>query len=160
MIDMSFRKLSSLFVPGILLLFLAAFPSNSYAAKEGAVLLPVTGQLTPEEKKDISAEVSRRLKSDYKLIYGDEVGSFVKKVFQEESEKDICDEEACYRRIAGHFGVEKIIALRVVQKSGADYLVTFNIYDVVEGKVVVSKKVDCSNCSFERLKAICIELIK
>ena len=160
MIDMSYGKLSSLFVPVLLLLFLSAFPSTSYSAKEGAVLLPVTGQLTPEEKKDISAEVSKLLKSDYKIIYGDEVGSFVKKVFQEESEKDICDEEACYRRIASHFGVEKIVALRVLQKSSAAYMVTFNIYDVVEGKVVVSKREDCSNCSFEKLKAICMDLIK
>ena len=87
--------------------------AHSAYAREVAVLLPVTGPLTPLEISEFSKQVVDGLSARFELMYGDEVDRFVKQAFQDESKKQDCDETNCYRRIASRYQAEKIIALRV-----------------------------------------------
>lgn len=135
-----------------ILTFLLISSANTSFSAESAVLLPVTGPLTLEEKNGIAEELANEMSHQYKLIFGEEVNNYVTKVFREESEKEDCDEEKCYERIATHYGVEKIVAFRVVQKESNNYLLTLNIYDVLQGKTVYSKQSDCLACSYSKLK--------
>lgn len=128
-------------------------------AKEIAVLLPVTGPLTPFEKAELTKEAVHGLSSTFELKHGEEVDRFVKQAFQEESKKKDCDETNCYRRIAAQYHAEKIIALRVAEVSKGRYLVTYHLYDVPTGEMIASQKKECAQCSFEKLKALCKELI-
>lgn len=127
-------------------------------AKEIAVLLPVTGPLTPFEKAELTKEAVRGLSLTFELKHGEEVDRFVKKAFQEESKKKDCDETNCYRRIAAQYHAEKIVALRVAEVEKGRYLVTYHLYDVPTGEMTASQKKECTQCSFEKLKAVCKEL--
>jgi hypothetical protein len=128
-------------------------------AKEIAVLLPVTGPLTPFEKVELTKEAVAGLSSRFELKHGDEVDRFVKQAFQEESKKQDCDETNCYRRIAAQYHAEKIVALRVIQMEKGRYLVTCHLYDVSTGEMTFSQQKECAQCSFEKLGALCKELI-
>lgn len=128
-------------------------------AKEIAVLLPVTGPLTPFEKAELTKEAVQGLSLIFELKHGEEVDRFVKQAFQEESKKKDCDETNCYRRIAAQYHAEKIVALRVAEVSKGRYLVTYHLYDVPTGEMIASQKKECAQCSFERLKLLCKELI-
>ena len=141
----------------LLLVFMAGGPV--LAAAEKGVLLPISGPLTAEEKKGLADTVAGHLSGSYQVVYGEEVNDYITKVFREESKKDDCDEEACYRKIATHYGAETIFALRVVKEGDALYVVTFNIYDVLTEKVVQSRKEACSHCSYESLNEISGRLV-
>jgi hypothetical protein len=132
--------------------------AHSAYAREVAVLLPVTGPLTPLEKSELSKQVVDGLSARFELMYGEEVDRFVKQAFQDESKKQDCDETNCYRRIASRYQAEKIIALRVAEIDKGRYLVTFHLYDVPTGDVISSQKEECTQCSFEKLKILCKEL--
>jgi len=146
------KNLLRVFAVALLLLAHAAY------AKEVAVLLPVTGPLTPLEKSELSKQVVDGLPVQFELKYGEEVDRFVKQAFQEESKKQDCDETNCYRRIAARYHAEKIIALRVAEIDKGRYLVTIQLYDVPTGDVISSQKEECTQCSFEKLKILCKEL--
>jgi len=128
---------------------------QSAYAQEVAVLLPVTGPLTPFERSTLTQEVAAEMSAGFDLKYGAEVDRFVKQVFQDESKKKDCDEANCYRRIAAKYHAEKIAALRVVQAEKGDYLVAAHLYDVASGEMTASEKMECAQCSFEKLKAVC-----
>lgn len=132
--------------------------AHSAYAKEIAVLLPVTGPLTPLEKIELTKQALEGLSARFELNHGEDVDRFVKQVFQEESKKKDCDEANCYRRIAAQYHAEKIVALRVVEVAKGRYLMTYHLYDVPTGEMTVSQKKECAQCSFEKLKAICKEL--
>lgn len=127
-------------------------------AKEIAVLLPVTGPLTPLEKVELTKEAVDGLSARFELRHGEEVDRFVKQAFQEESKKQDCDETNCYRRIAAQYHAEKIVALRVAEVAKGRYLVTYHLYDVPTGEMTDSRKKECAQCSFKKLKALCNEL--
>ena len=127
-------------------------------AKEVAVLLPVTGPLTPFEKAELTKVAVQALALTFELKHGEEVDRFVKQAFQEESKKKDCDEANCYRRIAAQYHAEKIVALRVAQVEKGRYLVTYHLYDVPTGEMTASEQKECKQCSFEKLKALCKEL--
>lgn len=127
-------------------------------AKEIAVLLPVTGPLTPFEKAELTEETVQGLSFKFELKHGEEVDRFVKQAFQEESKKNDCDETNCYRRIGAQYHAEKIVALRVAQVEKGRYLVTYHLYDVPTGEMTSSQQKECAQCSFEKLKALCKEL--
>ena len=128
-------------------------------AKEVAVLLPVTGPLTPFEKAELTKEAVEALSTQFELKHGEDVDRFVKQAFQEESKKKDCDETNCYRRIAAQYHAEKIIALRVAQIEKGRYLVTYHLYDVPTGEMTASQQKECAQCSFEKLKVLCKEMI-
>lgn len=146
------KNLLGVFAAAILLLAQSAY------AKEVAVLLPVVGPLTPYEQAELSKEAAQTFSSRFELKYGDEVDHFVKQVFQDESKKKDCDEANCYRRIAAQYHAEKIVALRVAQVEKGRYLVTSHLYDVPTGEMTASQKMECAQCSFEKLKALCKEI--
>jgi hypothetical protein len=131
----------------------------SVFAKEIAVLLPVTGPLTPYEKSELTRDVVDGLSPRFELKYGEDVDRFVKQAFQEESKKSDCDETNCYRRIAAQYHAEKIVALRVAEVEKGRYLVTYHLYDVPTGEMTASLQKECAQCSFDKLKALCKELI-
>lgn len=135
---------------------LLAAPSVN--AKEIAVLLPVTGPLTPFEKAELTKESVAGLAARFELKHGEEVDLFVKQAFQEESKKQDCDETNCYRRIAEQYHAGKIVALRVVQVEKGRYLVTYHLYDVATGEMAASQQKECTQCSFEKLKELCKQL--
>lgn len=143
-----------------LLLFVPIFFGQTACAKEIAVLLPVTGPLTPYEKSELTKEVVDGLSTRFELKHGEEVDHIVKQAFQEESQKKDCDETNCYRRIAAQYHAEKIVALRVAQVEKGRYLVTYHLYDVPTGEMTASQQKECSQCSFEKLKALCQELMR
>lgn len=142
---------------GIFLLFILVSAAFS---KERAVLLPLSGPLTPNEKMILSKEVSTVLESKYTLVAGEEVDRFVKQVFLEESHKTECDESSCYRRISEHYHADNIIAFRVTKMTESSYLITFNLYDVPTGEMTLSRNQECTECSFEKLKALSNNLIR
>jgi hypothetical protein len=146
------KNLLRLFAIAMLLL------AHSAYAKDVAVLLPVTGPLTPLEKTELSKQVVDGLSARFELKYGEEVDRFVKQAFQDESKKQDCDETNCYRRIAARYHAEKIIALRVAEIDKGRYLVSIQLYDVPTGDVISSQKEECTQCSFEKLKILCKEL--
>lgn len=129
-------------------------------AKEIAVLLPVTGPLTPNEQVELTGDAVAGLSPRFELKYGAEVERVVKQAFQEESKKQDCDETNCYRLIAGKYKAEKIIALRVVKKAAGHYLLALQIYDVPTGEMTYSWKNECKACSFQALKDLSRDLIK
>ncbi|KAF0201915.1 MAG: hypothetical protein FD173_2073 [Gallionellaceae bacterium] len=132
--------------------------SQSAYAKEIAVLLPVNGPLTPFEKAELTRQAADGFSSKFELMHGDEVERFVKQVFQDESKKKDCDEANCYRRIAARYHAEKIVALHVTQVEKGRYLVTSHLYDVPTGEMTSSQKMECTQCSFEKLKVLCKEI--
>lgn len=144
-------------VVAMLLLAPIFFLQTAYA-KEIAVLLPITGPLTPFEKVELTKVAAQGLSLTFELKHGEDVDRFVKKTFQEESKKKDCDEANCYRRIAAQYHAEKIVALRVAQVGKGRYLVTYHLYDVPTGEMAVSEQKECTQCSFEKLKALCKEL--
>jgi hypothetical protein len=148
------KNLLSVFAVAILFLAPAAY------AKEVAVFLAVTGPLTPFEKNELSKDVVEGLSARFELRYGAEVDHYVKKVFQEESKKNDCDETDCYRRIAAFYHAEKIVALRVAEIEKGRYLVTAHLYDVPTGEMSSSEKEECAQCSFEKLKVLCKEITR
>ncbi|HLP97298.1 MAG TPA: hypothetical protein VK149_02515 [Sideroxyarcus sp.] len=127
-------------------------------AKEIAVLLPLTGPLTPFEKTELTKVAVEGVSARFELRHGEEVDRFVKQAFQEESKKTDCDETNCYRRIAAKYHAEKIVALRVAQVEKGRYLVTYHLYDVPTGEMIASQQKECGQCSLEKLKALCKEL--
>lgn len=143
----------------LLALFLTTVSVPFAFAAEGVVLLPVTGPLTPQEINTLTTDAAKNLSGRFRVIYGEEVDAFVKKVFSEESKKADCDEDACYRRIAANYKVDRIAALKVAKMGDKGYLVTFSIYDTVQGKVIESRRKDCADCSFEGLQALCSGLV-
>jgi hypothetical protein len=142
-----------------MLLLAPIFFAQSAYAKEIAVLLPVTGPLTPYENSELTKDVVDGLSPRFELKYGDEVDRFVKQAFQDESKKPDCDEANCYRRIAAKYHAEKIVALRVAQVEKGRLLVNVHLYDVLTGEMTASLQKECAQCSFEKLKALCKELI-
>jgi len=142
------KRLLKLFAVVIILLAPSAY------AREIAVLLPVTGPLTPFEKSGLSKEVVDGLSARFDLQYGEEVDHFVKQVFQDESKKNDCDEANCYRRIAALYHAEKIVVLRVTETDKGSYLVMLLLYDVPTGEMTSSQKEECTQCSFEKLKLL------
>lgn len=141
----------------ILAVALMLFANIAYA-KEIAVLLPVAGPLTPNEKAELTKGTVEGLLSGFDLKHGDEVDRVVKQAFQEESKKQDCDETNCYRRIASKYSADKIIALRVATMVAGHYLVTLQIYDVPTGEMTFSQKNECKACSFEILKGLSKDL--
>ncbi len=129
-------------------------------AKEIAVLLPVIGPLTPFEKIELTKQAAEGLSAKFELRHGEEVERFVKQAFQDESHKKDCDETNCYRRIAARYHAEKIVALRVAQVDKGRYLVTAHLYDVPTGEMTSSQKMECTQCSFEKLKVLCKEIMQ
>ena len=146
------KKLLNLMAFAFLLMTQTAY------AKENAVLLPVIGPLTALEKTELSKAMVEGLSARYVLRFGEDVDSYVKLVFQEESKKNDCDEMNCYRRIAAHYHAEKIIALRITTVDKNTYLVTSHLYDVATGAVASDQKEDCATCSIDKLKLLCKEL--
>lgn len=142
----------------LLLVFLALSSATAYA-KETAVLLPVTGPLTPLEITELSRDIVTGLAPLFDLKHGEEVNRFVKQTFLEESKKPDCDEASCYRQIAAQYHAEKIIALRLTQIETEHYWLILNVYDVVTGDVTVSNKRECTSCSFEKIKILARELV-
>lgn len=142
-----------------MLLLAPIFFLQAAYAKEIAVLLPVTGPLTLYEKSELTKDAVEGLSARFELKQGEEVDRFVKQVFQEESKKKDCDEANCYRRIAAQYHAEKIVALRVAQVGKGRYLVTYHLYDVPTGEMTASEQKECTQCSFEKLKALFKELI-
>ena len=140
------------------LLFASILFAQAVTAKEIAVLLPLTGPLTPIENAELTRQVVEGLSVKFDLKHGVEVDRVVKQAFQEESKKRDCDETNCYRRIAAQYRAEKIIAIRVVQSGKENYLVTINLYNVLTNEMTVSQKRDCAQCSTEKLKVILKEL--
>jgi len=128
--------------------------AQAVVAKEIAVLLPLSGPLTPFEKTELTKQVVDGLSVKFDLKHGEEVDLVVKQAFQEESKKKDCDETNCYRRIAAQYRAEKIVAIRVVQANKENYLVTINVYNVLTNEMSVSQKKECIQCSFEKLKAL------
>lgn len=129
-------------------------------AGERAVLLPVTGPLTVNEKAQLAEDVVTGLSGRYELVHGEEVDRFVKQAFEEENHKRDCDEASCYRRIAAQYHADKIAAVRVAQIAEGQFLLTFNLYDVMTGEMTISRSKECKDCSFVKLKAIGSELFK
>lgn len=127
-------------------------------AKEIAVLLPLTGPLTPYEQSELTKVAVDGLSARFELKHGEEVDRFVRQVFQDESKKKECDEVNCYRRIAGQYHAEKIVALRVVLVGKGSYRVTSHLYDVLSGNMSLSEKRDCVECTTQKLKALCKEM--
>lgn len=127
-------------------------------AKEVAVLLPVIGPLTPFEQAELSKDAAEVFSARFDVQHGAEVDRFVKQVFQDESKKSDCDEANCYRRIAANYHADKIVALRVVQVEKGRYLVTAHLYDVPTGSMTSSQKMECAQCSFDKLKALCKDI--
>ena len=148
------KNLLSGFAVAILLLL-----ANTANAREAAVLLPVTGSLTPFEKSELGKVVIDGLSEKFAMNYGEEVDRFVKQTFQDESKKNDCDETNCYRRIAAQYHAQMIVALRVADINKGRYLVSANLYDVATGEMASSQKEECAQCSFEKLKVLCKELI-
>ena len=142
----------------VLAVALLLFAQTAWA-KEIAVLLPVTGPLTPLEKSELTKEAVEGLSPKLELKYGDDVDRFVKKAFQEESKKQDCDETNCYRRIAAKYHAEKIVALRVAQVEKGRYLVTYHLYDVPTGEMTASQQKECDQCSIDKLKGLFKELV-
>lgn len=104
--------------------------ASAVYAQDIAVLLPVTGPLTPNEKTELTRTAVDGLAKKFELKHGEAVDQFVKQAFQEESKKTDCDETNCYRKIAAQYHAEKIIALRVVMVNDGYYLLTLSIYDI------------------------------
>ena len=144
------------YLPGIFTAVALLLSSVVYA-NEIAVLLPITGPMTPFEKSELSKELITGLSTKFELEYGEEVDRFVKQVFREESKKNDCDESNCYRRIASLYHAGKIVAFRVTEIEKGRYLVTSHLYDVPAGEMVSSQKEECNQCSFEKLKSLCKE---
>ena len=147
------KNFLSVFALAMLLLAQAAH------AREIAVLLPITGSLTPFEKSELGKVVVEGLSARFELNYGEKVDLFVKQAFQDESKKQDCEETNCYRRIAAQYHADKIVVLRVTDIQIARYLVTTHLYDVPTGAMSSSQKEECTECSFEKLKVLCKELI-
>lgn len=130
------------------------FATGSFA-EEIAVLLPLTGPLTPLEKSELTREAVKGLSEQFELKHGGEVDQFVRQAFQEESQKQDCDETNCYRRIAARYHADKIAAIRIVQIAQGSYLVTSHLYDVPTGELTVSEQSKCTQCSIQKLKVLC-----
>ena len=144
------------FLPGIFTAVVLLL-SSAVNANEIAVLLPITGPMTPYEKSELSKELITGLSTKFELEYGEEVDRFVKQVFREESKKSDCDETNCYRRIASLYHAGKIVAFRVTEIDKGHFLVTAHLYDVPTGELVSTQKEECNQCSFEKLKSLCKE---
>lgn len=141
----------------LLLVSALLFVQAAYA-KEIAVLLPITGPLTPFEISELTKDAADELAGQFELKYGLEVDQFVKQVFKDESRKKDCDEANCYRRIAAQYRAEKIVALRIIQVAQSSYIVASHLYDVQTGEMNISDKRKCEPCSIAKLKSICKEL--
>jgi len=120
-----------------------------------AVLLPVSGPMTPGEKAQLAGEMTRLLGKKYKVIHGKKVVAFLEKTLREENQKDDCDLEACYSKVARNFNAEIVAALVVSKKQGSDYHAVFNITNVLEGKNIYGKSGDCPACSIGKLLELC-----
>jgi hypothetical protein len=147
------KNILRLVAVAILLLSQAAY------AKEVAVLLPVSGPLTPYEKTELTKEAVDVLSARFELKHGEEIDLVVKQAFLEESKKNDCDETNCYRHIAAQYHAEKIVALRVAQVAKGSYLVTAHLYDVLTDRMTFSEKRKCEDCSTQKFKALTKELM-
>ncbi len=144
------------YIIGIVLIL---FFIPSAFANERAVLLPLSGPLTPDEKTNLSQQIAEVLESKYTVVFGQDVDRVVKQVFLDESHKSECDESRCYRRISEYYQADKIIAFRVTKVTKSRYLITYNLYDVPTGEVAQSRSQECKECSFEKLKLLSSSLI-
>jgi hypothetical protein len=152
--ELKMKSLLSIFALALLLITQSAY------SKEIAVLLPVIGPLTASEKMELSKTLVDGLSDKFVLRHGEEVDRYVKQAFQEESKKNDCDENHCYRRIADHYHAEKIIALRITEVDKDNYLIVSNLYDVATGEIASAQKEECGKCSIDKLKSLCKEIAR
>lgn len=134
--------------------------ANLVQAREVAVLLPISGPLTPLEVTELSNQVITELSARYVLKHGVEVDKVVKQAFLEESKKNNCDEVNCYRKIASNYKAEYIVAIRVNKIESERYLLTFNLYNVLTNTMASSQQKECMQCTFDRVKFTMGEMLK
>lgn len=143
----------------LILLVMLSIPSG-VMAKDVAVLLPITGAITPQERNELTQLAVIALTKQFDLKHGEAVDEKVKQVFQEESKRQNCDETSCYRKIAAHYQAEKIIALRLTQTAADHFLLVLNIYDVTTGDITASQKRECAQCTFDKIKILVSDIVK
>lgn len=121
--------------------------------KAKAVMMPVSGALSPKHKALIASKVASAVGKAYQVQWGDAVNKEVLRVFAENSNSADCDLEPCYRKIAALYKVEEVIGVIVLGDMGGEMSVTVRGVNVMENRETFSTVVACPECTAERLSA-------
>ena len=121
------------------ILFLITF--SVVAQQETIVVLPVKGNVPEEDKNTYRITLQEGLSQRYKVLSGLDVDiNLIKHIVIKD-----CDEKACLQQMGDAFKT-KYIALGVVQKKGNGYLLSLEIKDVFNDRVIESYTEACRNC--------------
>ena len=129
--------------------------------KERLVLMPLR---VPEDSKNMQAAmetaVVHGLQQKYEVFEGERVAQKAREIFLKESRNMAsteCNEVRCMQNIAEAFQSE-LIAIAYVTKIDGGYLLSLNIQNIFDNKVVYSNTLPCQNCDgfqvVEKLKVL------
>ncbi|MBI3794365.1 MAG: hypothetical protein HY280_06510 [Nitrospinae bacterium] len=139
----------------LILMSMSVLPQSAPAKeKTRAVVMPVGGTLTTEEKSVLEARLARLFDGRYTIISGAEVNAYAAKVLREENQKEDCDLQKCYTRIAAQFNAEVLIAFKPLRKDETAIVATLVVYDVIDGRDILRKTADCDHCTVDKLEKL------
>lgn len=133
---------------------IAVAPPVQAREKASAVIMPVGGPLTAPEKSQLEEKLATLFKDRYRVLFGAEVNGYAAKVLREENQKEDCDLQRCYTRIATHFNAEVLIAFKTLRRDESSLAATLVVYDVVDGKDIHRKTEVCGQCTVDKLVAL------
>ena len=131
------------------LVFLALFgASPALAAKERLVVMKVQGEKLSEAEKSIYRNaLVEGLSGTYTVLSGGDVDARVREITKSEGGKSLqCGTEKCFQEIAIAFQAE-LIATAVVLKVSKGYMITVQVSNILENRVIFSKSEPCEGCS-------------
>ena len=118
--------------------------------KQRLVLMPLR---VPEGSKNMQAAMSSALvfglQQRYEVFEGERVAQKAREIFLKESRNMAsteCNEVRCMQNIAEAFQSE-LIAVAYVTKIDGGYLLSLNIQNIFDNKVVYSNTLPCQNCN-------------
>ncbi|MBI5179576.1 MAG: hypothetical protein HZA04_10010 [Nitrospinae bacterium] len=128
-------------------------PVQSLPAKQRPplVLMPLrtSGEVAHTSKEVFETSLSEELGKYYTVYAGKRVAAKVDEVFARRSEEakegEQCDDTKCLRDVANEFQAE-YVAISSISHQAGGYLLSLNIQDIVEDKMVYSKSEPCKGC--------------
>jgi formylglycine-generating enzyme required for sulfatase activity len=117
------------------------------AEKPLIVVMMVQGaNLTNDDRSVYRASIVEGLSNKYTVLSGNSVDAKVKEIFDKESKRSLeCDTEKCFQDIAIAFQTELIAVTRVVKKTDG-YMLTLQIFNVLENRNILAVSKPCRKC--------------
>jgi hypothetical protein len=115
----------------IISMFLLGFCSAAYPAKDRLILMPVNGADSEDAGMIYRAALAEALNNQYEVLSGTQVDRSIEEIFEEESRKTNCTEEACYKAMVLKFQAE-LMGVARIHKSSGGYMMSFQIHNLLE----------------------------